>query len=64
MPRRIKIGGVVTGAWTVFGTLLAQPIYALRANNNESTSWPHALLYELVYCYAWALLTPVVCTSF
>ena len=44
----------------MFGTLLAQQIYALRTNNNESTSWPHALLYELVYCYAWALLTPVV----
>ncbi len=56
-PRWKVIGGVFA-AWTLFGFLLGQQVYALRAG--DTLTWGQAITLEIAYCDAWALLTPVV----
>ena len=56
--RRVKVAGSIFAAWTVYGFLLGQQVYALRSG--DSLTWKHALAFELAYCYAWAALTPFI----
>ncbi len=47
----------ILAAWSVLGLFLAQQMYVVSMDNGNHPVWLHTLVYELAYCYPWALAT-------
>ncbi len=51
---------VLLASWTLFGVFMAWQVYAVSSRLGRRIDAQHALVSELIYAYAWALLTPLV----
>jgi transcription initiation factor TFIIIB Brf1 subunit/transcription initiation factor TFIIB len=58
--RRLFELALLLAGWTLFGLFMAWQVYAMAGRMGRPIDGQQALTGELIYAYAWALLTPLV----
>ncbi len=58
--RRLFNLAMLWASWTLFGLFMAWQVYAMGRRLGREMTWNKAVAAELIYAYAWALLTPLV----
>src|SRR5438045_2422562 len=51
---------LIWGAWTLFALFSASQMFMSRAYSGGKPEWKPVLLYALLDCYVWALITPLI----
>ncbi len=52
--------GLIWGIWTFIGFMFTTQAYFGAFRSDRSIEWSRALYVQMIWCYLWALATPLI----